>query len=83
MCERSKFQSSARYTFYLQTHVCCNCSIYHLLYRQHLLPVAGAGLFITFLSLVKKAFMQCYTIALHKRLVSAPVHAGILQRNAI
>ena len=24
----------------------------------------------------QKTFMQCYTVALHKRLVSAPVHAG-------
>ena len=36
--------------------------------------MAGAGLLITFLSLVKKRV--CYSVALHKRLVSAPVHAG-------
>ena len=54
LCERSQVQSLIRYTFYLQTLVCCNCSICHLLYLQHLLPVAEAELLITFFSLVNK-----------------------------
>ena len=44
---------------------------------EHLLFVADAGLIITFFSCGQSAFMQCYSVALNKRLISATVHAGL------
>ena len=38
----------ARYRFYLQTVLCCNCSIYYLLYFQQLLTIGNPGLPMTF-----------------------------------
>ena len=54
----------------------------HLLQLQHLLAavhraaVADAGLIITFFSCGQSMFMQCYSVALNKCLISATVHAG-------
>ena len=47
---------------------------------QHLLDVVNPALLITFLPCGQSTFMQCYvySVALHKRLICAPVHAGIL-----
>ena len=44
---------------------------------EHLLSVADTGLIITFFSCGQSMFMQCYTVALHKRLISATVHVGM------
>ena len=41
-----------------------------------LLSVANAGLIITFFSCDQSTFMQWYSVALNKRLISATVHAG-------
>ena len=38
----------AMYRFYLQTVLCCNCSIYYLLYFQQLLTIGNLGLPMTF-----------------------------------
>ena len=43
-----------------------------------LLSVANAGLIITFFSCGQSTFMQWYSVALNKRLISATVHAGTL-----
>ena len=43
---------------------------------EHLLSVADAGLIITFFSCGQSTFMQCYSVALNKHLISATVHAG-------
>ena len=45
---------------------------------EHLSSVADAGLIITFFSCGQSTFMQWYSIALNKRLISATVHAGYL-----
>ena len=55
-----------------------------LLQLQHLLAAVHAALITCcrcraayhFFIIGQTTFMQCYTVALHKRLVSAPVHAG-------
>ena len=43
-----------------------------------LLSVANAGLIITFFSCGQSTFMQWYSVALNKRLISATVHAGMV-----
>ena len=55
---------------------CCNCSIYYLLHIQHLLAVVNPALLITFFSYGQSTFLQCYSVALPKRLISCSVHAG-------
>ena len=57
---------------------------FHLPPLQHLLAAVHAALIpccrcraaYHFFIIGQKTFMQCYTVALHKRLVSASVHAG-------
>ena len=56
--------------------MCCNCSIYQLLYIQHLIAVVNPALLITCFSYDQSTFLQCYTVALNKRLISGPVLAG-------
>ena len=59
---------------------------FHLPPLQHLLAAVHAALIpccrcraaYHFFIIEQKTFMQCYTVALHKRLVSASVHAGLL-----
>ena len=43
---------------------------------EHLLSVSDAGLIITFFSCGQATFMQCYSVAQNKHLISATVHAG-------
>ena len=45
---------------------------------EHLLSDADAGLIMTFFSCGQSMFIQCYTVALHKRLIRVTVHAGTL-----
>ena len=42
---------------------------------QHLLSIANAGMLMTFFSCGQSMFIQCYSVALNKRLFSGPVHA--------
>ena len=61
-------------------------SYYHLLQLEHLLSavskhlltVGNAELHNTFFPCGQSTFMQCFTVALHKRLLSALVHAGAI-----
>ena len=48
-----------------------------------LLSVANEGLIITFFSCGQSTFMQWYSVALNKRLISATVHAGILTLSSL
>ena len=43
---------------------------------QPLLNVVNPALLMTFFSYVQSTFMQCYSVALSKRLISGSVHAG-------
>ena len=59
-------------------------SYYYLLQLQHLLSALLEALIncckfrATFFPCGQSTFMQCSTVALHKRLLSAPVHAGLV-----
>ena len=56
----------------------------HLLQFQHLLAAVHAAVIsccesssaYDFFSYGQSTFMQCYSVALHKHEISAPVHAG-------
>ena len=44
---------------------------------HHLISIANAGMLMTFFHMVnKRLFSATLTVALNKRLISAPVHAG-------